>query len=488
MRWLWIACLTTFVLAAFAAEPPSEEAIAHYTKGVQHKQANRLKEAVTELTAAIKLSPDFLDAHWVLAWTYSALKQKDSAVAHFNEVIRIDPQGDKAAEARKTIERLGGEIKEPPPPPPPPEPEKAPEPPKPEADQEPQEETKPEEAPQPPPPPEPEKADEGPPEVGLWIDQFEDEGQKWFDMDGRNPLTLEFDRAHVKEGECSGKWDIDNAAPRVFLDRQHFLADWSEFDTLCFWSYAEKPTGTKFVLAIYSENEETEGQDYYTQVIEVNWEGWRLFKLPLATFASHRTPAGWEKVDLVQFAARGWDDWVHVVPGTVLYFDAMYLATTAGADRLLVFDPDTMENFWPLQPTTDFSRPGKHRSIAWTDTVAQGYTNNDSIPPDWSTFRYLHIWLHSAVANDARLAVNVHAENDQTEGQDYFGFSPIQVDWEGWQEVILDLNRARRAREPVGWDAITRLQIAARGFVAKPAPGTELHIGEVWLTKEKEPE
>jgi hypothetical protein len=325
------------------------------------------------------------------------------------------------------------------------------------------------------------------PPVGLWIDQFEECDQRWSDLQGHMPVALVPDGTHVKEGKTSGKWEPDKAARQPMLGHQHFLADWSEFDTLCFWCYAEKPTGARFALALYSDDPDTPDQDYYLQIVEVDWEGWRFFALPLASFTPHTKPVGWEKVDSVVFAFAGWTELTRFVPGTVLYFDAMYLAKAQGGDRLLICDPDTMDNWWPLKSTSELPPPGKRRSTSWPDTTAQGYTMTTAVPSDWSAYRHLHLWLHSASANNALLAVNVGSQNEQTQGDDCYRLPLLRLDWEGWKEVTLDLRKCTQSLQPVGWNAITYLQLVAKGYGATPVPGTKLHIGEMWLTKEEKP-
>jgi Tol biopolymer transport system component len=86
--------------------PPA--AAKHYEAGMALKKSGELKQAAGEFKAAIQAHPDYLDAHWALAWTYAGLGQDQEAVLHFGEVIRLaDPGSEKAREARAAMERLG---------------------------------------------------------------------------------------------------------------------------------------------------------------------------------------------------------------------------------------------------------------------------------------------------------------------------------------------------------------------------------------------
>jgi tetratricopeptide (TPR) repeat protein len=86
---------------------PSESAQSHYQAGLAAKQAKNYDKAAVELKKAVELDPDYLDAHWVLAWVYVAQEMKEPAAEQFREVIRLGPDSDKAKEAAKALERMG---------------------------------------------------------------------------------------------------------------------------------------------------------------------------------------------------------------------------------------------------------------------------------------------------------------------------------------------------------------------------------------------
>jgi peroxiredoxin/outer membrane lipoprotein-sorting protein len=82
-------------------------AMAHYDQGMRLKKEKKLAEAATELEKALSLSPAHVDAHWALAWVYAGTGEKTKAVAHFRKVFELEPNSQRATEAREAVARLG---------------------------------------------------------------------------------------------------------------------------------------------------------------------------------------------------------------------------------------------------------------------------------------------------------------------------------------------------------------------------------------------
>jgi adenylate cyclase len=53
--------------------------------------AGRYEEAVARYKMAIKLNPDYRDAHVGLAATYAVLDRKEEACTEVSEILRIEP-------------------------------------------------------------------------------------------------------------------------------------------------------------------------------------------------------------------------------------------------------------------------------------------------------------------------------------------------------------------------------------------------------------
>jgi len=94
---------------------PSPKAVQHYEAGLAARKAGQDAEAVSELQAALALAPQYSEAHWVLGWAHAEGGRKEWASRHFAEVIRLDADGERAAEARSAIERMEAKVVEAPP-------------------------------------------------------------------------------------------------------------------------------------------------------------------------------------------------------------------------------------------------------------------------------------------------------------------------------------------------------------------------------------
>jgi len=82
------------------------------------------------------------------------------------------------------------------------------------------------------------------------------------------------EKEQVKEGSGAILWD--HAQAQV-LRLKTVPGDWSPYNTLSFWLYAPKATGSRFMLIIDSENEAVEGADYYQVPVVVDFTGWKQF-------------------------------------------------------------------------------------------------------------------------------------------------------------------------------------------------------------------
>ena len=100
--------------------------------------------------------------------------------------------------------------------------------------------------------------------------------------------------------------------------------DWSEYAFLSFWAHSAVANEAGIQLAIYSELDSTPSDDYYKKEIIIDWEGWRLFEIPLHEFVNTREPVGWDKIDYIKIASSGWG---HTpFESTQLIFDEMKLS------------------------------------------------------------------------------------------------------------------------------------------------------------------
>jgi len=82
------------------------------------------------------------------------------------------------------------------------------------------------------------------------------------------------------------------------------LHDWRAGKSLEFMVYSKVATGQTVSLALLSDNEETDWKDYYWFDFVVDWQGWKTFRLPFATFTPYENPAGWNQIDSIFFFSK----------------------------------------------------------------------------------------------------------------------------------------------------------------------------------------
>ncbi len=67
---------------------------------------DNLKGAYLRAQDAVKTQPDYSAAHYALAEIAQKMKKKDEAIAEFQTYRKLDPDGEKAKEARKALDQL----------------------------------------------------------------------------------------------------------------------------------------------------------------------------------------------------------------------------------------------------------------------------------------------------------------------------------------------------------------------------------------------
>ena len=126
----------------------------------------------------------------------------------------------------------------------------------------------------------------------------------------------------ARAGAASARW-----GEHVRSTSAHFAGvptDWSGFDNLEFWLHSAKANAAEFMLIIRSENDQTDGMDYWSQKFTADWAGWRKVRIPIKSLGrGARKPRGWDQIDYFYFTCRGWS--CEPKPDTVIHIDDVRL-------------------------------------------------------------------------------------------------------------------------------------------------------------------
>lgn len=120
--------------------------------------------------------------------------------------------------------------------------------------------------------------------------------------------ALQVDKAVTYKGKPSQVWNHAEYSSVMKSDIPH---DWTAYNHIEFALHSEKVVGTSFMLILASENEKSEGPDYFSLPIKMDWTGWKEFILPFAELGGAREPLGWRQIDSIRLTAEGWDNAPH---------------------------------------------------------------------------------------------------------------------------------------------------------------------------------
>ena len=167
-------------------------------------------------------------------------------------------------------------------------------------------------------------------------------------------------------GDGAARWSDTTESTRVVTIAMP--DDWSDYMFLTFWVYSEEANDAGIEIAIYSELDSTSSDDYYKKEIIIDWEGWRLFEIPLHEFAATREPVGWHKIDYIKIASSGWG---HTPKeSTNLIFDEMKLSNVRIGPKLAIeMDTDMTHPYLMLNKTEIEEIKYKIANYEWAETA-----------------------------------------------------------------------------------------------------------------------
>ena len=156
-------------------------------------------------------------------------------------------------------------------------------------------------------------ADEGEDSTSAWSFGFEDVNfWKGFVRD------TEIFRA----GTASARWEETVTNNRII--GRNFPTDVSRYESMKIWIHSAKATNAQFAFVLMSENEKSDGVDYYSAVYSVNWTGWQEIVMPFATLKAVREPRGLHRINELRIASSGYGVG-EANPETLLHFDDLRL-------------------------------------------------------------------------------------------------------------------------------------------------------------------
>lgn len=282
---------------------------------------------------------------------------------------------------------------------------------------------------------------------------------------GTTGLVLE--RENVKQGQGAVRWKEHTRITGFSVP--NVPRDWSDFNLLRMWLHNAKSVPARFMIIVPSENPVTEGMDYWSYGVRLDFEGWKEIVLPVGGKTGSRSPRGWDEVDGLRFTATGWGNSPH--PEADVIIDEIRLE----------YDPPrpgprmTDEQFFDCldlsyQGLAQVRKAVEAGKIDEAKAALLEHMRSREEPKWWFDWR--------------ERPNQVKPVEGGSEGWDYF-VTRIKVDWTGWKEVTLPLKSWNAARKPVGWHHINYLGFSSTYGDRTPSAETLLVFDAVELVGER---
>jgi hypothetical protein len=124
-------------------------------------------------------------------------------------------------------------------------------------------------------------------------------------------------------------------------------------------------------------------------------------------------------------------------------------------------------------------KEGKKAAL-WKEHLKNKSIQSAAIPHDWSRFKEVSFWMHSAKKTGEQVIFILNSRKDPKVFS-YFS-STITVDWDGWKKVVIPFKKFSPSRDPAGWAKIDSIQIAVDGWGLKPHPESVLVLDGMQFT------
>lgn len=129
-------------------------------------------------------------------------------------------------------------------------------------------------------------------------------------------------------------------------------------------------------------------------------------------------------------------------------------------------------------PTHRGKAAGAWRDLARFPTIAAAL---DGL--DWSGYNVLTLWVHAQRPTGDVITLGVRSENPDTPHRD-FSIATFNVDFQGWQEIVLPFSVFEPLGHPVGWQQVDGIYFFAQALGHHPNPYTVLHLDAISPRKE----
>ena len=148
------------------------------------------------------------------------------------------------------------------------------------------------------------------------------------------------DTSLKKAGNASITWDLSKTTSMQLKDAPK---DWSSHNSIRFWVHNKKPGKYYFYMIFFSENKDSQGPDYYSARVNLNFQGWRRFTFRRKFMGKAREPHGWDQISNVLISTT-WGD-QKIDPTMQFHIDEVELVDTKQGDGPRVTDEEMIEAF-----------------------------------------------------------------------------------------------------------------------------------------------
>lgn len=159
----------------------------------------------------------------------------------------------------------------------------------------------------------------------------------------------------------------------------------------------------------------SDGWDYYSTTLTVDWKGWKHFTLKKPDFTESRKPIGWNRINSITFNAGGWNHTPD--PRLTLILDDVKLIGKETAE-IGGFESEKDFELWSgLEPEDQIVKDGAGAG-KWRNMNTNSRTSTQHIPHDWTSYDAMDFWAYANEPTGAKIQLVLDSDQPNTKAVD----------------------------------------------------------------------
>ncbi|MCD4823494.1 MAG: hypothetical protein K8S55_02725 [Phycisphaerae bacterium] len=165
----------------------------------------------------------------------------------------------------------------------------------------------------------------------------------------------------------------------------------------------------------------------------------------------------------------------------LIFIGSIVLSNVVFAEAATLLDEAGTIKKWSNTAVSSTRAKSGKVSALWKNHSDKKEIRTSSFPHDLSKYRWISFWMHSDVANHAKINLILNSTKGKNKG--FYRF-PIRINWKGWRKFEIPFRRFKKGHKPT-WSKVDAIRFQVTGWGARPLADTVLFIDDMQVATSK---